>query len=149
MRVRVRQPGCHDAGELPADRVAVLEGDRCLDAASLAGVRGCDALVLVPGAETPLQSEAIIEFAIDLSSSLAGLVLIEEPAWPGGSAIIHLGEVLAEADEGECELEAEIPTPVPRPDPDAAVPELPPILAQRLAVHSGRRADPGYLADPS
>lgn len=143
------QPGGHDAGELPADRVAVLEGDRCFDAASLTAVRGRDVLVLAPAAETPLQAEAIIEFAIALSSSLVGLVLVEEPPWPGGSAVIQLGEVLAEAGEGEEELTAEVRLPLPVPETGAPLPELPPILAQRLAVHAGRRADPGYLADLS
>ena len=68
----------------------------------------------------------------------------------GGSSIILLGEVLAEAmgQDGDV-LFADVPEPVPAPEPPDPVPAVPTILAQRVATHEGRRLDMGYPADLS
>ena len=101
--------------------------------------------VLSPRSETDLQAEAMLEFAIELSDSLAGVIVIAEcsGAEPlevghGGSAIIVLGEVVAEALSDDDVLIAEVPTPFPQPSPREPLPAVPPLLAQRFDLHSGR-----------
>jgi len=104
--------------------------------------------------ESDLQAEAILEVALALSDSMAGLVLVAdtdgaEPGDPGhgGSAIIRLGEMVAEAGDGDEVLIAEVATPVAQPEPREALPEIPTLLAQRLATHRGKRLEVEYLAD--
>lgn len=119
--------------------------------------RGVSAAVMSPSSESDLQAEAALEVALGLSDSLCGLVIVSECVGAdagapghGGSAIIRLGEVVAEAvADVEDLLMAEIDVPVPAPEPRAPFPALPTILAQRLAVHSGRTYGVGYPADLS
>lgn len=136
--------------------VAVLEGDDALDLELLRALalEGTDVLVLMPRSESELQAEAVLEFAIALSDSVAGLVLVVEddgaqPGEPGhgGSMIVLLGEVLGEAMSGSDIIEADVGIPVPQPVPRDPLPSLPTILAQRLANHHGRRLDTGYPSD--
>ena len=139
--------------------VVLLHGDACMDGdvlASLSEMRP-HVLVLTPGAESELQAEAVLELAIALSESVAPLVIIAEAAGAGvadpghgGSAIVLLGAVLAEADsESAAVLLADIPEPLLPPDPPEPLPQVPAILAQRVAHHQGRRPEPGYPADLS
>jgi hypothetical protein len=138
--------------------VALLVGDACIDPARLHGAAASepDVLVLVPRSESDLQAEAVLELAIGLSESVAGLVLVVdaiggEPGevGHGGSAIISVGEVLAEAVADEELLVAEIGEPAPQPVSRQPVPPVPPILLQRLAHHEGRVPEVDYPADLS
>lgn len=139
--------------------VALVHGDACMDADTLAGVARMQphVLVLTPGSESELQAEAALELAIALSESVAPLVLIADAAGAGtgdpghgGSAIVLLGAVLAEADtEGAAVLLVDVPEPLLPPDPPEPLPHVPAMLAQRLAHHQGRRPEPGYPADLS
>lgn len=137
-------------------QVAVLRGDAVFDLKSLESMarRNVDVLVLAPGSESDLQAEAVLEFAIKLSDAVAGLVLIVEddgadPGQPGHgtSAIVMLGEVLAEAMGGSEVLTADIDLPVAQPMPHDPVPALPTILEQRLAHHEGRHLHTEYPSD--
>jgi len=139
-------------------RVALLSGDAAIDPAEHALLLSAtpDVLVLSPGAESDIQAEAVLELAIALSISLASLVIVAERSGAepgesghGGSAIVLLGEVLAEALSDEDVLFAEVPVPLPTPAPRAPLPETPPILAQRLAHHRGERMTADYQADLS
>ncbi|MHB1340787.1 MAG: hypothetical protein ACYC77_02080 [Coriobacteriia bacterium] len=138
--------------------VVMLEGDAALDpvehARVLAGAP--DVLVLAPGAESELQAEAVLELALALSTAVAGLVVVLEHAGAdagepghGGSAIVVLGEVVAEALGDDDVLIAEVPVPVPSPEPRSPLPQLPTILAQRLAHHRGEKLPTDYPADLS
>ncbi|MDO9108794.1 MAG: hypothetical protein Q7U89_07375 [Coriobacteriia bacterium] len=136
--------------------VTVLEGDDVLDLDLLRSLalEGTDVLVLMPRSESELQAEAVLEFAIALSDSVAGLVLVVEddgalPGEPGhgGSMIVLLGEVLGEAMSGSDVIEATVGIPVPQPVPRDPLPSLPTILAQRLANHQGRHLDTEYPSD--
>lgn len=135
--------------------VALLYGDACMDAAVLerTAAEKPSVLILVPKSEGELQAEAMLELAIGLSESAAGLVMVAETIGGdfgepghGGSAIVLLGDVMAEAMEAET-IMARVSEPVPVPEPRDAVPAVPTILQQRLANHEGRHLDPGYLAD--
>lgn len=113
-------------------------------------------VVMNPDAENDLQAEAALELALRLSDSVAGLVMVAEcdgaelgEPGHGGSAIVFLGEVMAEALGGEDVLMAEVATPIPQPEPREPLPEIPTILQQRVASHQGRHLDMGYLADLS
>ncbi len=137
-------------------RTVTLAGDAAIDPAEhrLLLESPPDVLVLSPGAESDIQAEAVLELAIALSISLAGLVIVSErsgaePGEPGhgGSAVILLGEVVAEAMSPDDLLLAEIPVPVTLPGPRAPLPEPSPILAQRLAHHRGERMTADYPAD--
>lgn len=146
----VEIPGLEQLG-----RVALSVGDPAVDPEEIA--RYMDdppaALLMSPRSESDLQAQAVLEYAVGLSETLCGLVAIAEPvgAAPGepghgGSAIVLLGEVLAEAGVGDDVLVVDVQTPIPRPD-GRVMPGVPPILAQRLAVHRGVRPDPGYPAE--
>jgi hypothetical protein len=138
---------------------ALLAGDACMDPAEFSRIAGerPSLAVLVPRSESDLQAEAMLELAIALSDSLAGLVIIAECSGAalgepghGGSAVVQLGEVAAEAIGGDDVLFAEVKLPVPQPEPREALPAIPPLLAQRLAVHQGRGAvPPSYPAELS
>lgn len=151
------------SSEVPlADRlgsVALLVGDACVDEGELQALATSRPAVLVmnPRSESELQAEAFLELAVGLSESVAGLVIVAEavgaPAGEpghGGSAIVLLGEVVAEAvgPEGDV-LFADVPEPVPLPAARTAVPELPTILMQRRANHQGRKLEVDYPADLS
>lgn len=137
-------------------RTAALSADECLDpliARELAAAAP-NAIILRPGNESDLQAEAMLERALGLSESVSGLVLVAEcdggpdgKPGHGGSAIVVLGEVVAEAVGGDDVLMAEVNAPVARPDARIPVPDLPPILAQRWAFHHGERASVDYPAD--
>lgn len=137
-------------------RFGLLVGDACMDPEELQRMAAekPDVTVLLPRSESDLQAEAVLEVALALSDSLSGLVLVAdsvgaEPgrAGHGGSAIIFLGDVVAEAGDGDDVLFAEIGTPVAQPEPREPIPSIPPILLQRLANHRGTRPEMGYLAD--
>ena len=136
---------------------ALLVGDATMDYQEILTASGKkpSVAILVPHSENELQAEAVTELAIGLSQSLAGLVVIAEaagaePGAPGhgGSAIIYLGDVVAEAmGEEDATLEFEVGSPVPQPEPRGLLPEIPTILSQRLASHEGRKPDTEYPAD--
>lgn len=112
--------------------------------------------VLSPRSESDLQAEAVLELAIGLSLSLAGLVVVAECSGAdagepghGGSAIVLLGDVIAEAMGDDDVLIAEVPLPIPQPEPVEALPAVPRILEQRLAHHRGEKAPVDYPADLS
>ena len=127
----------------------VLAGDDCIDASTYPQIEtlGLEALVWQMDTESPLQAEALLELALDASLSQAGLVLTaclwgeaRGVSSSGGSAIVHLGEILAEAGDGEDLLIAEVPVPVALPERRGrrAVPA--PVLQQRLAAHRGKQS---------
>lgn len=139
-------------------RPAIVIGDSCLVGAEWIGVLGSapDLVVLAPRSENDLQAEAALELAIGLSESVCGLVLVCEPtgAEPGdpghgGSAIIFLGEVLGEATGGDDVLFADLELPLAKPEPREPLPDIPPILKQRLAHHQGLKPEVDYPADLS
>jgi hypothetical protein len=121
-------------------------GDACMDAAEIARVaeQSPAFAVLSPRSDTDLQAESMLEFAIALSDSLAGVVVIAEcsGAEPlevghGGSAIVVLGEVVTEALADDDVIIAEVLQPFPQPSPREPLPKVPPLLAQRVAHHTG------------
>jgi len=129
-----------------AGLVSVIAGDSCVAVDVLRAVAsdGPSLVVLMPRNETDLQAESMLEFAIALSDSLAGVIVIAECAGAeplevghGASAIIVLGDVVAEALYDDDVLFADIPLPLPQPSPREPLPLVPPLLAQRLAHHNG------------
>lgn len=137
-------------------RCVLLWGDACMDpevlAAAAASTPGL--ALLSPGAESELQAQAVLELAVALSTSLASVIVVAEPDGAaigepghGGTAIVHLGEVLAEAMSGDGLIVADVPAPLGSPEAPAALPEIPPVLLQRLAAHRGRKVAVGYPAD--
>ncbi|MDY0087033.1 MAG: hypothetical protein RBS78_00545 [Coriobacteriia bacterium] len=140
-------------------RTALVAGDACLDENVVRALiaERLDAVVWRVGAESELQAEAILEYALACSPGLAGLLLLAECSGGTGpdrcrgiSAIIHAGELLDESTSSQDDLLlADLVLPIAAPDPDLMLPELPPILAQRLAVHTGRRVPVDYPADLS
>ena len=127
--------------------VSLLIGDACMDPAELARADAASPAlaILSPRSETDLQAEALLEFAIALSDSLAGVIVIAECAGAealevghGGSAIIVLGDVVAEALYEDDVLVADVPLPLPQPSPREPLPPVPPLLAQRVDHHRGR-----------
>lgn len=139
-------------------RVALLSGDGCIDSAVLRRVseQAPGIAILSPCSESELQAEALIETAIALSTSLASVVVIAETdgAPPGavghgGSAVVHLGELLAEALSGDDLLVVELPTPLGPPEVPLALPAITGVLAQRHAAHRGERVQVDYPADLS
>jgi hypothetical protein len=142
----------------PLGRVSLPVGDAAMDPEALERIyaEAPDAIIMAPRSESDLQAEAVLELAIGLSESAAGLVVVTDAAGAepgeaghGGSAIIVLGEVLAEAITDDELLVADITVPPSAPQPRERLPEVPTILQQRLAHHEGRKLDSGYLADLS
>ncbi|GAB4282213.1 MAG: hypothetical protein Kow0067_02110 [Coriobacteriia bacterium] len=136
--------------------VALVAGDGVIDPAEMGRVMAerPDVLILMPRSESDLQAEAFMELALGYSGSVAALVVVVEPDGAevgapghGGSALIHLGAVVTEAHSGDDVLLAEVEMPPGPPEPRTALPDVPPILLQRLAVHAGRKLDVGYPAD--
>lgn len=151
-------------GEVPKDvpsgagRVVALHGDACFDPVVLAQLHADPpgVMIMTPMSESDLQVEASLEFAIALSESVAPLVIItesvgSEPGDPGhgGSAVVRLGEVLAEAMDDDESLVVDIDLPLAAPEPREPLPEPAPILVQRVASHGGRRLAVSYPADLS
>ncbi len=140
----------------PLGTTVALTGDECLDpllARELAAAEP-DAVILRPCSESDLQAEAVLERAIGFTEAASGLVLVAETdggemgeAGHGGSAIVVLGEVTAEAQSGDDLVVSDLTVPVPHPEARIPVPDLPPILAQRLAHHRGERVAVDYPAD--
>lgn len=129
-------------------RTLVLGGDECVDAALFPEIEsmGLEALVWQVSTSSALQAEALMELALDASLSLAGLVLVAGVAGEargmhafGGSAIACLGELVAEAGDGDELLLADVETPVALPVRRGARPVPAPVLAQGLAIHRGER----------
>ena len=151
------------AAELPGvserlGTVALLVGDACIDTRRLHGAAASEpaVLVLAPRSESEIQAEAVLELAIQLSESAAGLVIVVDPAGAepgepghGCSAIISVGELVAEAVESDDLLVADVGEPAPQPMPREPLPAVPPILLQRLAHHEGRVPEVDYPADLS
>jgi predicted amidohydrolase len=142
----------------PLGRTLALVGDECIDPGYYESIeRVCaNSMLWQPGPESALQAEAILELALDASLSLAGLVIVTSltgrahgAAGYGGAAIVHLGDILAEAVEGEDIVTAELTAPVTLPDRRGPRPTLPPILAQRLAHHRGGKLPVEWPADLS
>jgi predicted amidohydrolase len=153
-------PDGGDVAMLPLlGQTALLVGDGVADAAEILRLAGKkpSVAILAPRSDNDLQAEAVAELALGLSDSLAGLVIIAEcagaePGEPGhgGSAIIHLGEVVAEAMmEGDETLTAEFELPIAQPEPRELLPKVPSILLGRVAHHQGRRPEVEYPADLS
>jgi hypothetical protein len=144
-------------GVMGLGRIGVFVGDSCIDRNELERIalEVPSTAVFAPRNESDLQAEAMLELAVGLSDSLAALVMIAETTGAesgevghGGSAIVFLGEVLAEAIGSDDDvLVAEIETPVPAPEPREPLPQIPLILEQRLAQHQGRKVPVDYPAD--
>lgn len=137
-------------------RCALLWGDACIDPEVLAaaGAAAPGLALLAPASESDLQAQAALELAIGLSTSLASVVVVVEPDGAdigepghGGSAIVHLGQVLAEAMTGDDLLIADVPAPLGPPEAAGPLPEIPPVLLQRIAAHRGQRLAVDYPAD--
>ena len=136
-----------------------LHGDDCCDAEILASVRRTppDVTILRPLSENDLQSESFLELAIALSDSLAGVVIVAEcfgaePGDPGhgGSAVVVLGEIVAEALAEDDLIFAEVAVPIVPPEPREPLPPIPLLLRQRAAFHAGHKLEvPDYPADIS
>ena len=138
--------------------IALLVGDACMDPAELVKLAAEKPAFasLVPRSETDLQAEAVIELALQLSASLSGFVLIAEcagaqpgEAGHGGSAIVALGELVAEAGDGDDILLTDVPLPIPQPSPREQLPQIPPLLAQRFARNLGLKLTANYPVDLS
>lgn len=139
-------------------KMALLIGDGCVDMSAIREIAMAfpDLAVFLPRSENELQAEAILELALALSDSLAGLVIVveadgAEPGEPGhgGSAIIMFGKMVAEAMSGDDILYADIELPVGPPEPREPLPQMPTILQQRLAHHQGHQLEVDYPADLS
>ncbi|MBS3957314.1 MAG: hypothetical protein KGZ40_07275 [Clostridiales bacterium] len=149
----------HRIAVTPLGLTSLAAGDVCLnpDTARMAREAGVHAVVWRPGAESELQAEAIIEYVLRCAPALAGLVVLAECTGSsahlgqsGTSAIVLFGELVAESAGAEDEiLYAEVEGAWEASEQDLALPELPPLLAQRLAVHEGRRASVEYPWDLS
>lgn len=134
----------------------LLTGDDCFSPGPLREAHAVrpGVAVLAPGAESEIQAEAALEFAIALSTSLASVVILIETDGAelgepghGGSAIVHLGEVVAQSTPGDVVIYADIETPVGPPEVPGPLPQVPMLLAQRVAAHSGRKLEVDYPAD--
>jgi predicted amidohydrolase len=137
----------------PFGRTLVLAGDECVDPALYGTIAGLapEAMVWQFDPASALEAEALLETALDTSLVLAGLVVITSTVGGargfGGTAVVHLGEIVAEAGEGDDTITAELHVPVALPGRRGPLPVLPPILAQRLAVNAGGRAPVPYPAE--
>jgi predicted amidohydrolase len=154
--VGVTREGPVQAANTPLGSTVVLSGDDFLDPAVYDQIQqiGPDALVWQSASESDLQAEAILELALDTSLSLCGLVLVAATIGRargvesfGVSAIVHLGEILAEGGDDEAVLTADVVVPVTLPERRGPRPVLAPVLAQRLAVHRGAHAALDHVTD--
>jgi hypothetical protein len=152
------ETGAVRAFDTPVGRTVVLIGDDCIDADLYDPVARAapDALVLQFDSESPLQAEALLEYALDCSLSLAGLILVASTVGAargyeghGGSAIVHMGEIVEEADDDQQVLVADVDVSSLRPLEASRLPSPSPILTQRLDVHRGRKSAVDWPADLS
>jgi hypothetical protein len=139
-------------------RTVVLAGDDCIDPALFDQVKALepDALVWQFDAEDELQAEACLELALEATLTLAPLVIVAAVTGSargvdvrGTSAVVHLGEILAEGGSSEDLLIADVQLPAVALERVKRVPEPAPVLRQRLAAHHGAKAQTGYPADLS
>jgi hypothetical protein len=139
-------------------RTLVLLDDDCIDPALFPAIQelGCEALVWLFTAEDDLQAEAALETALDASLTLTPLVVVAAVTGEargahahGTSAIAHLGELLAEGGSGDDVAVADLAIPAAWVDRARRLPELAPVLAQRLAAHRGSKVAVDYPADLS
>jgi hypothetical protein len=138
-------------------QTALFVGDACLDYQEILTASGKKPQVAIfcPHSENDMQAEAMMELALGLSSSLAGLIIVVDSAGGepgvaghGGSAIVQLGEVLAEAmDEDDETLTVDVAVPIAQPEPRELLPSIPTILSGRLAQHHGEKPGVDYPAD--
>ncbi len=145
--------------QTPLGRTGLLGGDACLRTDALERLlgEGLDTMIWRPRAESMLQAEAILEFALGCAPSVAGVLLLAEctggtghDGCQGTSVIIHAGEIMSEAGGEDDEIiYADLDVPQRAPEPSLGLPVLPLILQQRLAVHEGRRLGVEYPADLS
>lgn len=139
--------------DTPLGPAVVLVGDDCVDPLALAGAARFAPVVLVLqfDPESDLQAEAAIEYAASASLSVAPLVVAVTPEGlePACVIIAQGGDLLAEGLTGDLQAEAHVDPllRLPRTRPPLADP--PPILAQRVAAHHGRKAPVSWLADLS
>jgi hypothetical protein len=133
-----------DPRPTPLGRTLALDGDDCIDPAHFASIQEseCDTLIWRFNAEDPLQAEAALELALDASLHLAPLVIIASVVGnvrgvhaAGISAIVHLGEIMAEGGSGDELLMADVPSPAGFTERPRTLPGTAPVLAQRLALH--------------
>jgi predicted amidohydrolase len=158
------RPGWRSSGDSIAARptalgsTVLLEGDDCIDPAHFPLLRelGCDTLVWLFDAEDDLQAEALLELALEASVTMAPLVVIASLTGDargirqyGASAIVHGGEILAEADAEDEIVMADVPRDTPPLAHGHALPEPAPVLAQRLAAHRHTKVKVDYPADLS
>lgn len=144
----------------PLGSTLILSGDACIDTGlfdEIVSLRP-EALIWQMDSESDLQAEAVLELALDASLSLSGLVLVAATIGEarglssyGVSAIVHLGEILAEAGEEEDVVVADVPVPVPvpvtLPERRGQLPIPTPVLAQRLSVHRGEPAHLDHVSE--
>jgi predicted amidohydrolase len=139
-----RRPGPLEPFPTRLGTTLVLSGDDCIDPAHYPAIErmGLEALVWQTDTETSQQAEALLELGLDASLSLSGLVLIAGVTGHargvtsfGGSAIVHLGEIVAEAGDGDDLLVADVATPATLPVRRGPRCVPAPVLAQRLAEH--------------
>jgi len=139
-------------------RTIVLADDDCIDPALFPHIQAldCEALVWMLVSEDDLQAEAVLELALDASLTLAPLVIVvsvtghaRDVDAHGLSAIVHLGELVAEGGEGEDLLIADLGLPAAMTQKTRRLPEPTPVLLQRLAAHRGTKAPVEYPADLS
>jgi hypothetical protein len=139
-------------------RTVVLAGDDCIDPSLFAGIQALDpdALVWLFDAEDALQAEAALELALEASTTLAPLVVVSAVTGNargvhvcGIAAVVREGEILAEGGEGEDLVVADVPLPTPRAERSRRLPDITPVLAQRLAAHHGTKVPVTYPADLS
>jgi hypothetical protein len=156
--VALREGGAPAVTPTALGRTLVLTGDECIDPSLFAEVQAlaCEALVWQFDAEDDLQSEACLELALEASLTLAPLMLVASVTGSargidlhGTSAIVYLGEILAEGGAGEDLLIADVPAPSVAPEHGRRLPEPAPILRQRLAAHHGTRVPVDYPSDLS
>ena len=152
-------PGIVQARPTALGSTVVLEGDDCIDPALLPLLRalGCDALVWLFDAEDDLQAEALLELAMEASVTIAPLIVIASLTGEargvvqhGISAIVHMGEIVAEAGSDDDEvLVADVPRKAVPLERGHSLPEPAPVLAQRLAAHRHTKVPVDYPADLS
>jgi len=154
----VEDTGVLRSSHTPVGKTVVLIGDDCVDPELYESVAASepDALVWQFDSESSLQAEALLEYALDCSLSLSGLILVASTVGAargheghGGSAIVHMGEIVEEAGSGEEVLVADVDVSSLQPLEASRIPTLSPILTQRLDVHRGRRSAVDWPADLS
>lgn len=142
--------------ETPLGTTAFVAGDACFDADMLEvlAAQSPAVTVLAPASESEIQAQGTLELAVGLSLSLSAIIIVVEsdgaaPGEPGhgGSAIVQLGEVVAEAINADDLLLTDVDVPVGPPEPRQALPEVPPLLRQRIAAHQGTKLAVDYPAD--